>query len=97
MVGPPSLICLKPADVVRGVLPTRGLPAKVVPQALSIVTKVSSRHRGVTLEMQRRLIRTINMTTPGNYSVLAKKFFDSHCIGDVLQKACLRPSRQCNH
>jgi len=46
--------------------------------------------------MQRRLIRTINMAAPGNYSALAKKFFDFHCDGDVLVKACLRPSRQRN-
>jgi hypothetical protein len=46
--------------------------------------------------VQFRLMSTINMTTLYEYSALAKKFFDFHSNCDVLLKACLRPSRQCN-
>ncbi len=36
--------------------------------------------------------RTINVTPMENYSALAKIFFDFHSVGNMLLRACLRPS-----
>ena len=50
----------------------------------------------VTLAARQMLMLALNLSFVDDYSTLAKKFFDSHSPRDVLLKACLRPSRQCN-
>jgi len=50
----------------------------------------------ITLAARQMLMLALNLSFVDDYSTLAKKFFDSHSGGDVLLKACLRPSRQCN-
>jgi hypothetical protein len=41
-------------------------------------------------------MRTINPGEVEHYSALAKNLFDFHSTGNVLLRACLRPSRQRN-
>src|SRR5690242_9898630 len=67
---------------------TRGPPARLHHHRRSrrksqLTSQMRSRWK-CRAEMRCRLIRAVNMTWLGHYSALAKKFFDSHCLGGVL-------------
>jgi hypothetical protein len=46
----------------------------------------------ITLQWRRVWPQTINVAPMENYSALAKIFFDFHSVGNMLLRACLRPS-----